>query len=98
MLTDTDRLAHISATIASLEDQISRKRADQAKASSALKEARKRTAEGNIKYSNDTRKKILAGAVILGCLERGEIDRSFFKELMSKNLTRQSDRDLFGIN
>ena len=98
MPTDTDRLVQISATIANLEAQITRKRADQARANSALKEARKRTAEGKKKYSDETRRKIIAGAVLLGCLERGELDEVAFKKLMSDNLTRQSDRVLFGID
>lgn len=98
MPTDPDRLVQISAKIANLEAQIVRKRADQAKASSALKEARKRTTEGKKKYSDDTRRKILAGAVLLGCLERGELDEASFRNLMSENLTRESDRALFDLD
>jgi hypothetical protein len=98
MPTDTDRLTQISATIAVLEAQIARKKASQAEVKASLKKARTRTAEGKIKYSEDTRRKILAGAVLLGCLERGELDEAAFKRLMGENLTRQSDRDLFDID
>lgn len=95
MPTDTDRLAQISATIASLEAQIARKRADQAEESAALKKARTRTAEGKKKYSDETRRKILVGAIVLGCVERGEWDAADFKVLINKHLTRADDRALF---
>ena len=60
-------------------------------------EARKRAEESKRKRSDDTRRKILVGAAILAKVERGEWPQARLLEMMSKTLTRQDDRALFGL-
>lgn len=43
------------------------------------------------------RRKILAGAVILGKVERGEWPEARLLEMMDQTLTRTDDRTLFGL-
>ena len=46
---------------------------------------------------DDTRRKILAGAVLLLKVESGDFDLRTFKSWMEKALTREDDRKLFGL-
>lgn len=49
------------------------------------------------KRSNDTRRKILAGALVLDMMERDEAARHRFLERLDKYLKRADDRALFGL-
>jgi hypothetical protein len=60
--------------------------------------------ENRIKYlasrqarRDETRRKILIGAVILAKIERGEFDEKKLKAMLASTLTRQDDRELFGL-
>jgi hypothetical protein len=65
--------------------------------SSASKVARERAGEKKRQCSEETRRKILVGAVILAKVEHGEWPKERLRELMDKALTRADDRALFGL-
>ncbi len=86
----------IDEQIAELEEQ-TRKKVKQLKAKKELIEARKVHALIKGKRSDDTRRKILAGAMVLEVSSRDEEARIRFMERMDKFLTRPDDRALFGL-
>ena len=57
----------------------------------------KKAVEIKRKRQDDTRRKILAGAVLLAQVESGEWPETTFKAMMDKALTRNEDRALFGL-
>lgn len=60
-------------------------------------EARKRAAELKMKRSDDTRRKILVGALVLKIMEENEETRTEYLEILGKYLTRPKDRALFNL-
>ena len=46
---------------------------------------------------DDTRRKILAGAILLAKVESGDFDSRTFKRWLEKALVREDDRKLFGL-
>ena len=46
---------------------------------------------------DDTRRKILAGAILLAKVESGDFDSRTFKRWLDKALVREDDRRLFGL-
>jgi hypothetical protein len=87
----------IDEQIAELEEQ-TRKKVRQLKAKKELIEARKVHALIKGKRSDDTRRKILAGAMTLEVSGRDEEARLRFIKQMDKFLTRADDRALFGLS
>lgn len=85
-------MAAIDDKISKLEDQLK-----QAKLQRQKVEARKRAAAAKITRSQDTRKKILIGALILAKVERGDWSQEKLNEMLEKGLTRADDRALFGL-
>lgn len=83
----------------SIEDRIAdlEKRLKQAKALKQQQVAREKAAKRKRQRSDDTRRKILVGAVILAKVERGEWPQERLCELLDKALTRADDRALFGL-
>ena len=83
----------------SIEDRIAdlEKRLKQAKALKQQQVARERAADKKRQRSEETRRKILVGAVILAKVERGEWPQERLCELLDKALTRADDRALFGL-
>jgi hypothetical protein len=81
-----------------IDDRIAdlEKRLKQAKALKQQQVARERAAEKKRQRSDDTRRKILVGAVILAKVEHGEWPKERLREWMDKALTRADDRALFG--
>ncbi len=59
--------------------------------------ARDRARLGQDERRRDTRKKILAGAFLLQCVEQGEWPRERFMAGMAAFLTNDRDRELFGL-
>ena len=47
--------------------------------------------------NEDTRRKILAGAILLAKVESGNFDSRRFKRWLDKALVREADRRLFGL-
>lgn len=70
-------------------------RLKQLKAAKQKAEARAKMAKNKVVRAMDTRRKILAGAVILERMARGEFDG--FKEALNHDLMRENDRALFGL-
>jgi hypothetical protein len=65
---------------------------------------RQRRLENRIRYlasrqarRDETRRKILIGAVILAKIERGEFDEKKLRAMLDSALTRKDDRALFGL-
>jgi predicted Zn-dependent protease len=82
-----------------IEDRIAdlEKRLKQAKALKQQQVARERAAEKKRQRSEDTRRKILVGAVVLAKVERGEWPKERLREWMDQALARADDRALFGL-
>jgi hypothetical protein len=67
--------------------------------------ARQQLVENRLRYvaakqarREDTRRKILIGAVILAKIERGEFDEKRLRAMLDEALTRADDRALFGLS
>ena len=82
-----------------IEDRIAdlERRLKQAKALKQQQVARERAADKKRQRSEETRRKILVGAVILAKVERGEWPKERLRETMEQALTRADDRALFGL-
>ncbi len=85
-------MATIDERIAALEAKLK-----QEKAKKQHIEARKRAMEAKKKRSEDTRRKILVGAVILARVERGEWPQEKLLAMLDAALTRDGDRALFDL-
>ena len=85
--------------MATIEEQIERakQRVKQLEARKKQIEARKLHLLVKGRRSNDTRRKILAGALVLDMMERDEAARHRFLERLDKYLKRADDRALFGL-
>lgn len=82
--------------IAKLEEE-HKKKINQLKAKNELLEARKLTALLKGNKSRDTRRKILAGALILDIISKDEAAQNKFMPQLDKYLTRDDDRSLFNL-
>ena len=82
-----------------LDDRIEalKTRLEQLKTRQARVEARKRALASGRARKEDTRRKILAGAILLAKVESGNFDSRTFRRWLDKALTRQDDRKLFGL-
>ncbi|MDE8346489.1 MAG: DUF5710 domain-containing protein [Acidocella sp.] len=86
-------MATIDERIKLLEDKLKQEKAKKQKI-----DARLRTAESKRKRADDTRRKILIGAVIMGKVASGEWDNDKLLALLDPALTRGDDRALFGLD
>ena len=86
--------------MATIEEQIERakRRVKQLEARKKQIEARKLHLLIKGRRSSETRRKILAGALVLDMMERDEAARQRFLERLDKYLKRSDDRALFGLN
>jgi hypothetical protein len=48
-------------------------------------------------YKDELRRNILAGATLLAKVESGDFDSRSFRRWLDKALTREDDRELFGL-
>lgn len=82
-----------------LEDRITalETKLKQEKAKKQLIDARKRALDSKKKRQDDTRRKILVGAVLLAKVERGEWPADTLRSLLDQSLTREHDRALFEL-
>ena len=82
-----------------LDDRIQtlEQRLKQLKAQQQQKAQRRRTFESRQSRKEDTRRKILAGAIVLAKIEQGALDGAVFQKWMDEALTRADDRALFQL-
>ena len=73
------------------------KKLQQLKAERDMIEARKLSKVLKGHRADDTRRKILAGSLILDMMERDEATRQRFMDRLDKHLTRADDRALFDL-
>jgi hypothetical protein len=71
---------------------------EQLKARQQLIENRLRYVAAKQARREDTRRKILIGAVILAKIERKEFDEKKLRAMLDEALTRKDDRALFGLD
>ena len=85
--------------MASIDDKIKaiEEKLKQAKAQKAKADARKKAVEAKAKRGQDTRRKVLAGALVLDMMERDEANRQRFMQRLDSYLTRPDDRALFDL-
>jgi hypothetical protein len=88
-----DQCPKIDERIESLEAKLK-----QLKTLQQRKEARARTTAAKKSRGEELRRKILAGAVLLAKVEKGEFEEEVLKAWMSVALTRPEDRALFGLD
>ena len=69
----------------------------QLKAQKQQIEARKRAAAAKITRQQDTRRKVLVGAMVLDMMERDDANRQRFMQRLDSYLTRPDDRALFDL-
>lgn len=86
-------MAGIDDTIAALETKLK-----QAKAKREQLEQRKVHALIKGKRADDTRRKILVGALVLDMMERDADTKTKMLGRLDKYLTRADDRELFGLS
>lgn len=85
-------MAGIDDRILALETRLK-----EAKAKRARAEAKKRAAERALSRQQDTRRKILIGAVVLGMTDRGEMAVDALMTMLDGHLSRDDDRALFDL-
>lgn len=83
----------------SIEDRIKaqEEKLKQLKALKQKQEAQKRAAEAKRTRTEDTRRKVLVGAMMLEHMEKNEATRSSVMAKLDAFLTRADDRELFGL-
>ena len=86
-------MSKIDEQIAGLEDRLKQLKARQQKTI-----ARQRAFESQRERKNDTRRKILIGAVVLASIKQGRLTETELRAWMDEALTRPDDRALFGLS
>jgi hypothetical protein len=85
-------MSKINERIDNLEDRLKQLKAKQQRI-----EARRRSLESRRTRRDDTRRKILVGAVVLAKVEQGVIQESVLRGWLEGALTRAEDRELFNL-
>jgi hypothetical protein len=83
-----------------LEERIKaqEQRLSELKARQARIEARRRTLASRRARQDDTRRKILVGAIVLARVDQGRIGETDLRKWLDEALTRKDDRALFGLD
>lgn len=89
-------MSKINAKIEAIKAE-AKKKISQLKAQEEMIEARKVQALIKGNRSNETRKKILAGALVLEMMEGDDATKKRFIDRLEKYLTRDDDLALFGL-
>jgi len=82
----------LAERIAKAEEKLKQLKAEQQKM-----EAQKKLAEAKRSRQDETRRKVLVGAVVLAKLEDGTYPEAEFTAMMEAALLRSEDRKLFGL-
>jgi hypothetical protein len=69
----------------------------QLKVRQARMAARRKALDIKLERRADTRRKILAGAILLARIQQGRFDEAEFQSWLKEALTRADDRALFGL-
>lgn len=85
-------MATLQERIAKAEEKLKQLKADQQKI-----DARKKAAQAKRSRQEETRRKVLVGAVMLAKLEEGTYPEAEFTAMIDAALTRAEDRKLFGL-
>ncbi len=85
-------MVDLNERITTLENRLK-----QLKAKQQQIDTKRRTLESRRSRKEDTRRKILLGAVVLARVERGEMSESLVRQWLSEALTRSDDRALFSL-
>jgi hypothetical protein len=85
-------VAKITDRIESLEERLKQLKAQQQRI-----ETRKRTVASRRARREDTRRKILVGAIVLAKVDQGVLEESVLRGWLKGALTRPDDRALFGL-
>jgi len=85
-------MVDLNERIATLEDRLK-----QLKAKQHQIDTRRRTQEFKKNRKEDTRRKILVGAVVLAKVDRGDLSGTQLRQWMAESLTRSDDRALFDL-
>jgi hypothetical protein len=85
--------SRIAGRIESLETRLKQLKARQQRA-----QARARTVQNRTARREETRRKVLVGAIVLARVEHGLLQESVFRDWLEDALTRQEDRALFGLS
>jgi hypothetical protein len=85
-------VAKIEERILTLQERLSQLKARQVRA-----EARKRALLSRRARKDDTRRKILAGAIVLTKVNAGDLDPKTFQQWLDQALIRDDDRALFEL-
>lgn len=78
--------------VATLEDKLKQLKVRQQRA-----KARETALASRRARKDDTRRKILVGAILLAKVEQGQFDERQLRRWLDKALTRKDDRALFGL-
>ena len=87
----------MSATKRAAQISVLEEKLRQLKAREQAAEARRRSLESRRKRKDDTRRKILVGAIVLARVERGKIAEAELRRWLDGALTRSDDRALFNL-
>jgi len=85
--------------MAKIEERIEtlKERLKQLEVRKARAEARKRALASRRARKDDTRRKILAGAIVLTKVQSGDLDPKTFQKWLDQGLVRDDDRALFEL-
>ena len=83
----------LNERISSLEQRL-----EQLRGQRQREEQRKRTFESRKTRKEDTRRKILIGALVLARVQQGRFSEGELKSWLDEALTRADDRALFGLS
>jgi len=86
-------MSKIDEQIANLEERLRQLKARQQKTL-----ARQRAFESHRERKNDTRRKILTGAVVLALVKHGRLSEAQLRAWMDEALIRADDRALFALS
>ena len=87
----------MSATKRAAQISVLEEKLRQLKAREQAAEARRRSLESRRKRKDDTRRKILVGAIVLAKVEQGEFPPERLQSWLDAALTRADDRGLFEL-
>ena len=85
-------MSKLNDRVAALEERLKQLKARQQRV-----DARKRAFASRQARKNDTRRKILAGAIVLAKVEQGVLANAQFRKWLDEALTRADDRALFDL-